>query len=185
MKGARHVSLSPPAQHVCVCRGTQVLRGGYIVAAHTRGPQWWMGGMGEGDNTHLHIRAHLRWPHNICDACKSRTRADRLRAHKVPTYPTSHLRRTARTATHEHAHADDQSVVAMRRASLRLALVAQRRATEHHDAYVTACFDDLALQALRARMPEPVVGTCEAGIDAARTLTPRFVIVTTDRRRRY
>ena len=60
-----------------------------------------------------------------------------------------------------------------------LALVAQRRATEHHDAYVTACFDDLALQALRARMPEPVVGTCEAGIAAARTLTPRFVIVTT------
>jgi allantoin racemase len=60
-----------------------------------------------------------------------------------------------------------------------LALVAQRRATERHDAYVTACFDDLALQALRARMPEPVIGTCEAGIAAARTLTPRFVIVTT------
>ncbi len=60
-----------------------------------------------------------------------------------------------------------------------LALVAQRCAVERHDAYVTACFDDLALQALRARMPEPVIGTCEAGIAAARTLTPRFVIVTT------
>ncbi|MGA1327490.1 MAG: aspartate/glutamate racemase family protein [Rubrivivax sp.] len=60
-----------------------------------------------------------------------------------------------------------------------LALVEQRRRLEHHDAYVTACFDDLALAALRARVDVPVIGTCEAGITAVRALTPRFVIVTT------
>lgn len=60
-----------------------------------------------------------------------------------------------------------------------LALVERRRRREHHDAYVTACFDDLALAALRARVDVPVIGTCEAGIRAVRALTPRFVIVTT------
>lgn len=48
-----------------------------------------------------------------------------------------------------------------------------------YDAYVMACFDDLALPALRALVHEPVVGTCEAAIAAVRSVSPYFAIVTT------
>ncbi len=47
------------------------------------------------------------------------------------------------------------------------------------DAIVMACFDDLALEEARALTGKPVVGVCEAGIAAARTMSPRFAIVTT------
>ncbi|MCP5280493.1 MAG: Asp/Glu racemase [Rhodoferax sp.] len=46
-------------------------------------------------------------------------------------------------------------------------------------AFVLACFDDLALHQARALTGRPVVGTCEAGIAAARAVSPRFAIVTT------
>lgn len=46
-------------------------------------------------------------------------------------------------------------------------------------AYVMACFDDLALDEARALVDVPVVGTCEAGIAAARAISPRFAIITT------
>jgi len=48
-----------------------------------------------------------------------------------------------------------------------------------YDAYVLACFDDIALEAARALVSVPVVGTCEAGIAATRAISPRFAIVTT------
>ena len=47
------------------------------------------------------------------------------------------------------------------------------------DAIVLACFDDLALQEARTLTGKPVVGVCEAGIAAARTMSPQFAIVTT------
>ena len=47
------------------------------------------------------------------------------------------------------------------------------------DAIVFACFDDLALHEARAITGRPVVGVCEAGIAAARAMSPRFAIVTT------
>ncbi len=47
------------------------------------------------------------------------------------------------------------------------------------DAIVLACFDDLALHEARRLTGRPVVGTCEAGIAAARAHAPRFAIVTT------
>ncbi len=47
------------------------------------------------------------------------------------------------------------------------------------DAIVLACFDDLALEDARALTGVPVVGVCEAGIAAARAVSPRFAIVTT------
>ena len=59
-----------------------------------------------------------------------------------------------------------------------LALV-QARGHERHDAYVTACFDDLALDALRRRVAVPVLGACEAGIHAARAISSRFLVLTT------
>ncbi len=59
-----------------------------------------------------------------------------------------------------------------------IALITQR-APQGHDAYVLACFDDLALQAVRALVKVPVVGTCEAAMAAAQALSPRFAIVTT------
>jgi len=52
-------------------------------------------------------------------------------------------------------------------------------ATTCHDAYVLACFDDLALQAARKVVEAPVIGCCEAGIAAARAVSPRLAIVTT------
>jgi allantoin racemase len=59
-----------------------------------------------------------------------------------------------------------------------LALIAQA-AHQRYAAYVLACFDDLALEAARARVDVPVIGTCEAGIAAARASSPRFAIITT------
>lgn len=59
-----------------------------------------------------------------------------------------------------------------------LALIRQRM-PQRHDAYVLACFDDLALQAARHLVSVPVVGCCEAGIAAARAVSPAFAIVTT------
>ena len=59
-----------------------------------------------------------------------------------------------------------------------LALIGSRAATGY-DAYVLACFDDLALAGARAMVPVPVVGTCEAALAAARALSPRFAVVTT------
>ncbi len=46
-------------------------------------------------------------------------------------------------------------------------------------AIVMACFDDLVLDEARALTGRPVVGTCEAGIAAARAISARFAIVTT------
>lgn len=48
-----------------------------------------------------------------------------------------------------------------------------------HDAYVLACFDDLALTAARQMVSVPVIGCCEAGIAAARRVSPVLSIVTT------
>lgn len=59
-----------------------------------------------------------------------------------------------------------------------VALISER-AARGYDAYVLACFDDFALDALRAMLCVPVVGTCEAGMAAARAVSPRFAIVTT------
>lgn len=50
---------------------------------------------------------------------------------------------------------------------------------ERYDAYAFGCFDDIALAETRAMTGVPVVGTCEAGIAAARTLAARFTIITT------
>jgi len=47
------------------------------------------------------------------------------------------------------------------------------------DGYVLACFDDIGIEEARAMVSVPVVGTCEAGIAAARTLSRRFSIITT------
>ena len=47
------------------------------------------------------------------------------------------------------------------------------------DVIVLACFDDLALHEARKLTARPVVGTCEAGISAARAHALRFAIVTT------
>jgi allantoin racemase len=59
-----------------------------------------------------------------------------------------------------------------------LALMRQK-ASMRHDAYVLACFDDLALESARKMVTVPVIGTCEAGIVAARAVSPRIAIVTT------
>ncbi len=53
------------------------------------------------------------------------------------------------------------------------------QAKRGHDAYVLACFDDLALQAAREMVGMPVIGCCEAGIAAARAVSPSLAIVTT------
>lgn len=55
----------------------------------------------------------------------------------------------------------------------------RERSKYPYAAYVMACFDDLALPEARALVDVPVVGTCEAGILAARKLSPRFTVVTT------
>lgn len=59
-----------------------------------------------------------------------------------------------------------------------LALI-ERSLAERYDAYVLACFDDIALPEARAMTSVPVVGTCEAGIAAARSVAERFSVVTT------
>lgn len=48
-----------------------------------------------------------------------------------------------------------------------------------YDAYVLACFDDIALAPARRIVRAPVVGTVEASLALARTLSERIVIVTT------
>jgi allantoin racemase len=59
-----------------------------------------------------------------------------------------------------------------------LALLRQKT-PQRHDAYVLACFDDLALYAARQMLTAPVIGCCEAGIAAARAVSPDMAIVTT------
>lgn len=59
-----------------------------------------------------------------------------------------------------------------------LRLIAQVPA-HSYDAYVLACFDDLALQAARTMVSVPVIGCCESGIAAARQVSPALAIVTT------
>lgn len=53
------------------------------------------------------------------------------------------------------------------------------RANPGYDAYVLACFDDIALDAGRALSRAPVVGAFEASLALARTMAARFAIVTT------
>lgn len=55
----------------------------------------------------------------------------------------------------------------------------RRTLDQRYDAYVFACFDDIALFETREMTGVPVVGTCEAGIAAARTMAARFSIITT------
>lgn len=50
---------------------------------------------------------------------------------------------------------------------------------DDYHAYAFACFDDIGLMESRRLASVPVVGTCEAGIAAARTLAGRFAIITT------
>lgn len=52
-------------------------------------------------------------------------------------------------------------------------------AAQRYDAYVLACFDDIALAEARALVDVPVVGAFEAGLAAVRTVAARFSIVTT------
>lgn len=47
------------------------------------------------------------------------------------------------------------------------------------DAYVLACFDEIALKEARELVHVPVIATCEAGIRAARGASARFGVVTT------
>ncbi|EJF69765.1 Asp/Glu racemase [Pseudomonas sp. Ag1] len=57
--------------------------------------------------------------------------------------------------------------------------LAQRYRGDDFDAYVLACYDDIALTDLRHLLGKPVVGAFEASIAAARSVTSRFCIVTT------
>jgi len=59
-----------------------------------------------------------------------------------------------------------------------IALIRDSR-QEQYDACVLACFDDIALVEARALLAVPVIGTCEAGIAAARAQAHRFTIITT------
>lgn len=54
-----------------------------------------------------------------------------------------------------------------------------RTLPQRYDAYVLGCFDDIGLFESRALARVPVVGTCEAGIAAARTIARRFSVITT------
>ena len=47
------------------------------------------------------------------------------------------------------------------------------------DAYVMACFDDIAIKEGRRILTAPIVNTVEASVSFARTLAKRFAIVTT------
>ena len=64
-------------------------------------------------------------------------------------------------------------------AELHVLALIRERVPIQYDAYVLACFDDLALESARKMVPVPVIGTCEAGIMAARAVSPRLAIVTT------
>lgn len=48
-----------------------------------------------------------------------------------------------------------------------------------HDAYVMACFDDIALDQARRFLQVPVVGAVEASVAMARLFARRFAVVTT------
>ncbi|NEX46525.1 aspartate/glutamate racemase family protein [Pseudotabrizicola algicola] len=48
-----------------------------------------------------------------------------------------------------------------------------------HDAYVMACFDDIALDQARGFLQVPVVGAVEASVAMARLFARRFAVVTT------
>ena len=48
-----------------------------------------------------------------------------------------------------------------------------------HDAYVMACFDDIALEQARRFLQVPVVGAVEASVAMARLFARRFAVVTT------
>ncbi|UTW12302.1 aspartate/glutamate racemase family protein [Marinobacterium rhizophilum] len=65
------------------------------------------------------------------------------------------------------------------RAEVQLLTLVAEQQHQGFDAYVLACFDDIALDNLRALTGAPVVGMFEAGVAAARTLASRFSIVTT------
>jgi allantoin racemase len=71
--------------------------------------------------------------------------------------------------TARHRDEAEPHVVALVRESL----------ARRYDAYAFACFDDLALAESRRITGVPVVGTCEAGIAAVRTIARRFAIITT------
>lgn len=60
-----------------------------------------------------------------------------------------------------------------------LLALAQRHRDDDFDAYVLACYDDIALTDLRRLLRKPVVGAFEASIAAARSVSTRFCIVTT------
>jgi len=64
-------------------------------------------------------------------------------------------------------------------AEIQVLSLIRRLAPQGHDAYVLACFDDLALEATRRMVAAPVIGCCEAGIHAARAISPALGIVTT------
>lgn len=64
-------------------------------------------------------------------------------------------------------------------AELQVLALIRQRLPESHDAYVLACFDDLALHAARQIVKVPVIGCCEAGISAALAVSPALAIVTT------
>ena len=64
-------------------------------------------------------------------------------------------------------------------AELHVLALMREKVSIQHDAYVLACFDDLALESARKMVPVPVIGTCEAGIMAARAISPKLAIVTT------
>ncbi|MCW1934582.1 aspartate/glutamate racemase family protein [Pararhodobacter zhoushanensis] len=59
---------------------------------------------------------------------------------------------------------------------LALALLAQHPG---YDAYVMACFDDIAIAPARAFLKAPILDAVEASVAAARSLAQRFSIVTT------
>lgn len=53
------------------------------------------------------------------------------------------------------------------------------RANPGYDAYLIACFDDIALDVGRRALRVPVIGAFEASLAIARTIARRFAIVTT------
>lgn len=60
-----------------------------------------------------------------------------------------------------------------------LLAIAQRYSNQGFDAYVLACYDDIALTELRRILGKPVIGAFEASIAAVRSVASRFCIVTT------
>lgn len=48
-----------------------------------------------------------------------------------------------------------------------------------YDAYLMACFDDIALEQARKIVRAPVLGTCEPSIAAAKSISKKFSVITT------